>query len=465
MSATVTPPAGQATLAYDRGPAAARQPVPRQRIAAIDIMRGLAMVLMAIDHVRVFSGLPAGGPTPGIFFTRWVTHFVAPAFVFLAGTAAFLHGRRLERTSQLSWFLLTRGAWLLLLEMTVIRLSWTFNFDYAHYMLAGVIWMIGWCMILMAGIVHLPVRAIAAFGLVVIFGHNVIDWFMPALGRAAQASSLAWLWQILYFGGEVQIGGKDGPPLAVLFVIVPWIGVMAAGYAFGMVTQMPADRRRRISAMLGVGAIALFLVLRGFDLYGDPRPWRRVPPPTGAARTPASSNAAAPTPSSTAPAPTPGSTPSGAAQGTPQTARPPQQTQRPPALLRFLNTAKYPASLAFLLMTLGPMLALLPLAERARGRVAGALELFGRVPMFYYLLHIPLIHILALGISLVRTPGDTGWLFANHPMYNPRAPAGYTWSLTLLYAVTAVAVAILYVACRWFAGVKQRHRGGFLSYL
>ena len=385
---------------------------PRRRIASIDIVRGAVMVLMAIDHVRVFSGQPAGGPTAGIFFTRWVTHFVAPAFVFLAGIAAYLHGERLGSRAQLSRYLLTRGAWLVVLELTFMRFAWTFNFDYAHYMLAGVIWMIGWCMMLMAVLVHLPRRALAILGIVMIAGHNLLDGLSS--DRAA-TSPLGWLWTILYFGGGVQLG-PSGPPLIVLFSIVPWIGVMAAGYSFGPVLELPHEQRRRICLRLGLGLIAAFLVLRGLDVYGDPGRWRAA-------------------------------------------------SARFPAALAFLATNKYPASLLFLLMTLGPTIALLPVAERARGRVARVLETFGRVPFFYYALHIPLIHVLACLVSLIRDGHVTRWLFANHPMMVPPAPPGYRWSLPLLYGVTVLALVLLYFPCRWYAGVKARQRSQWLTYL
>src|SRR5215469_15950833 len=151
------------------------------RITSIDVVRGAVMVLMAIDHVRVYSGLPAGGPTAGIFLTRWVTHFVAPAFIFLAGTSAFLHGRKLSGTGALARFLLTRGLWLVLLELTVLRAAWTFNVDFGHYLLAGVIWVIGWCMVLLAGLIFLPRRALTAFGLVLVMGHNILDSFSQSL--------------------------------------------------------------------------------------------------------------------------------------------------------------------------------------------------------------------------------------------------------------------------------------------
>jgi len=197
----------------------------------------------------------------------------------------------------------------------------------------------------------------------------------------------------------------------VLYSIIPWIGVMAAGYAFGAVMLLDPKRRDRICLTLGLSAIALFFLLRFTNVYGDPRPWK---------------------------APNP---------------------------LPFLNTTKYPASLQFLLMTLGPMFALMPLAERARGRIGEIFATFGRVPFFYYLLHIPLIHLAAIFVSIIREGHVDPWLFANHPAMVPPPPPGYMWSLPLLYLVFAIVVAILYFPCRWYAGVKARHRESLLSYL
>ena len=192
-----------------------------------------------------YSGLPAGGPTAGIFFTRWITHFCAPAFVFLAGTSAFLYG---QRHADLPRFLLTRGIWLVLLELTVIRVMWTFNFEFGQYMLAGVIWVIGWSMILLAGLVRLPVSVVGAIGLAIIAGHNVLDSRFWQLAESLGDSQWAWLWKILYFSffaGPITIGA-DGPRLMVLYSIVPWVGVMAAGYAFGAVVAADSARRRRL---------------------------------------------------------------------------------------------------------------------------------------------------------------------------------------------------------------------------
>ena len=242
------------------------------RFLSIDLVRGAVMVLMAIDHVRVYSGLPPGGPTPGIFFTRWITHFCAPAFIFLAGTSAFLYGRR---HPDLPRFLLLRGLWLVLLELTVIRVAWTFNLDFSEYLLAGVIWTIGWCMVLMAGLVRLPVGLVGGLGVAIIALHNAV---MPPLLPSMPDT----LRKLLYTAfAEQPIG-----PLMVLYSIIPWIGVMAAGYAFGRILTLPPPRRDRVCLSIGLGCIALFLLLRGFNLYGDPRPWTAEPPMPAASLVP-----------------------------------------------------------------------------------------------------------------------------------------------------------------------------------
>jgi uncharacterized membrane protein len=373
------------------------------RISSVDILRGAVMVLMAIDHVRVYSGLPAGGPTAGIFFTRWVTHFCAPAFIFLAGTSAYMYAQRHGDVTRhdVARFLVTRGLWLVVLELTILRIAWTFNVEFTGYNMAGVIWVIGWCMVALALLVRLPLTAVAVCGVVVIAAHNVFD-VVPGLAPRLAESRLSGLWKILYLGfsaGPISLGG-DGAQLWVLYSFVPWVGVIAAGYAFGAVLMLEPRRRDRLCYTIGFSAIAAFLVLRGLNLYGDPRPWQ-----------------------------------SG---------------------LDILNATKYPASLSFLLMTLGPTIAAIPLAENARSGFARWLTVFGRVPFFYYVVHIPLIHVLAMIVSRIRMGEISSWLFANHPMAAPPPPEGYMWSLPLLYLVWAIAVAILYDACRWYGRFKAR---------
>src|SRR5687768_16670257 len=186
------------------------------RVRSLDIARGLVMVLMAIDHVRVYSGVPAGGPNPAIFFTRWITHFCAPGFVFFAGSSAYLKRATLEGIAPLSRFLVTRGLWLVVLELTVMRFAWTFNFDVINYNLAGVLWMIGWSMIALAGLVWLPFNTIAAIGLAIVFAHNLVDPYVRDIGRVVAESPLRWMAQFLYFGGSVQLG-DEGPRIAILY--------------------------------------------------------------------------------------------------------------------------------------------------------------------------------------------------------------------------------------------------------
>lgn len=367
-----------------------------KRLISIDLIRGVVMVLMAIDHVRVYSGLPAGGPTPGIFFTRWITHFCVPAFVFFAGTGSWLKGGRLHSQTAdkaaLTRFLLVRGCLLVLLELTVIRFCWTFNLDYAHFMLAGVIWMLGWCMILLAMLIRLPLRVIGVVAVVIIFLQQAFGW----LGRLLPAS-LRPLWEFLY-----PTGAEPWQGLNILYTLIPWIGVMAAGYAFGQVLLLESAVRKKICVGIGVTATALFV------LIGSVLVWRSSAPADGLS-----------------------------------------------PVLRLLNQTKYPASQLYLMMTLGPIIALLPLAEHARGWAANILLVFGRVPLFYYLVHIPLIHLSALGVNLMITAKTHQEWYGTAPY--DWVPPPQRWTLGLLYGVWLVDVVILYFACRWYAGYKAAH--------
>ena len=392
----------------------------RQRVASLDIVRGVVMVLMAIDHVRVYSGQPAGGPSPGIFFTRWITHFCAPAFVLFAGTSAFLYGHTrgwgtavTGKKVALARYLVTRGLILVILELTVIRVSWTFNVDYSQFILAGVIWMLGWCMILLAALVWLPTWAIGTFGLVVIVLQNIFGLIGGTLPESWRP-----VWEFIYpVGAEVKLG-QSGPAVTVLYTIVPWIGVMAAGYAFGAIMLREPAERRRFCLRVGLSATALFLVLGSLAVFMQPAP---------------------------------------------EGAR--------PVLFRLLNQQKYPASQLFLLMTLGPTIALLALAERgrpspelrARGWFAGVLATFGRVPMFYYLLHIPLIHAAALVVCFLRDGSVHAEWFATAPYVS--IPPEQRWSLPLLYLIFALVVAVLYPLCRWYARLKATHPQGWMRYV
>jgi uncharacterized membrane protein len=377
-----------------------------ERVRGLDLMRGIVIVLMVIDHVRWFLSSARFDPTDpaqttvALFFTRWVTHFCAPVFMLLAGAGAYLSLGRGRTRGELSWFLLTRGLWLILLEVTVARLGWQFNLDYGYTGLL-VFWALGWSMIGLAGLVRLPLPWVAALGLLMIATHNRFD--------GVQAAD-SWLWAILHQPGTLMLG----PDVAVfvLYPPVPWIGVMAAGYAFGGLATVPPVRRDRTYVRLGVALTAAFLLLRFANVYGDPSPWT-------------------------------------------------VQEIWWRTALSFLNATKYPASLLFLLMTLGPAIAALPWLERMRGRAADLLLTFGRVPLFFWLLHVPLIHLVAVGLSLARYGEVIPWLYRNPPT---PLPEGYGYALGLVYAVTVGVVAVLYPVCRWFAGVKRRRKDAWLSY-
>ncbi|HET9423994.1 MAG TPA: heparan-alpha-glucosaminide N-acetyltransferase domain-containing protein [Gemmatimonadaceae bacterium] len=382
-------------------PAPATPSTIARRIPSLDLMRGVIMILMAIDHVRVYSGIPAGGPSPAIFFTRWVTHFCAPGFVFLAGTAAFLHGRKLGDRGALAKYLVIRGLLLVALELTLIRFSWTFNVAYSEFILAGVIWMLGWCMVILGALVHLSPKIVGWLGLGILMLQQSFGLLPRAMPDSMRAT-VAPVWNFFY------PTGVDGPAaISILYVLVPWVGVMAAGYGFGLIMVMEPERRNRLLTRIGLAAIAFFLVVGGAAALAD-----------------SGSDA--------------------------------------PFLFRLLGQQKYPASQLFLAMTLGPMIALLPLAARARGKLALATETVGRVPMFYYLAHIPLIHLSALAVNAMRTgSGHQEW-YATAPFAS--VPEEQRWPLWLLYAVFAVDVALLYVACRWYARVKAERPQGWMRF-
>jgi uncharacterized membrane protein len=380
----------------------------RVRLDSIDLLRGLVMVLMALDHTRDFFA--AGGPNPrdiadpALFLTRWVTHFCAPTFIFLAGVSAFLYGERGRTVRQVSFFLLTRGLWLILIELTVMRVCWTFSF-HVNVFVMQVIWVTGASMVVLAGLVHLPRWAIATIGLAMIAGHNLLDGIdAEDLGHAA------WLWTLLHQPGLIEVAPHI--KLFVLYNLVPWSGVMAAGYALGPVFRLDPASRRSFLMRTGAAVTAAFIVLRATNLYGDPAAWS-------------------------------------------------MQASVLSTLLSFVDCEKYPPSLLFLMMTLGPALILLALFERAHGATAGVITTFGRVPFFFYVVHVAFIHALAVGFAWI-TVGDIGWTFGS---FLSQKPVSYGLGLPGVYAVWLCVVAALYPPCRAFAALKQRRREWWWSYL
>lgn len=382
-----------------------------ERVRALDVLRGIVILLMVVDHVRWFLSEARFDPTdptqttPALFFTRWITHFCAPAFMLLAGAGAWLALGRGRTRRGLSWYLLTRGLWLLLLEVTVARLGWQFNLDYGYTGLL-VFWALGWSMIALAGLVLLPRPVVAVVALGMIAGHNLLDAVEPS-----SWGGWSWLWTLLHAPGTLT--PVRGVVLFVLYPLVPWIGVMAAGYLFGPLAELPRERRDRVFLALGVALSAAFVALRLLNGYGDPAPWAT-------------------------------------------------QATWWRTVLSFLNTTKYPASLLFLLMTLGPAIAVLPWLERVGGRLVEAVRTIGRVPLFFWLLHVPLIHLVAAGFSLARYGDVIPWLTANPPV---PLPDGYGYGLPVVYAVSLGVALFLYPVCVWFAALKRRRRERWLDYL
>ena len=379
------------------------------RLPGIDRMRGLVIVLMALDHVRDFFNVDAlyFDPTdltrtyPALFLTRFVTHYCAPTFVLLAGVSAFLHGRKLNDRGALARFLLTRGVWLILLDAIVVSPVWALELGRFHL---ATLWAIGCSMIALAGLVFLPLRAVLLIGVLILVSHNLLD---PL--HAAQFGAWAPLWSMLHEPGALPFGLPGG----VSYPVLPWIGIMALGYGLGPVFLEPASTRARQLTLLGLASIALFLLLRGTNFYGDPHPWS-------------------------------------------------QQRDSMMTALSVLNVSKYPPSLLYALVTLGPALLLLPAMERFGGFAGEVLATFGRVPLFIYLLHLYAAH--AAAVALFLTEGfDYNQLRGFGAQAAP--PAGLGLSLPATYAAWILIMAALYPACRWFANVKRRRHDWWLSYL
>jgi uncharacterized membrane protein len=370
------------------------------------------MILMAIDHTRDFFGAPGVNPTDlasttvPLFFTRWVTHFCAPGFFLLTGTGAYLSLRKKSKP-ELSRFLFTRGLWLIFLGLVVTRgFGWQFNFDY-HLTMLFILWALGWAMIVLSVLVYLPASVVAAFGIVMIATHNLLD----------SVRSSNPIWTILHSPNFIV----NHPEHAVFvpYALIPWVGVTAVGYSLGQIyaNSWSSARRKAFLLPVGIGLTAAFFILRAINLYGDPRRWAT-------------------------------------------------QKSATFTVLSFLNATKYPPSLLFLLMTLGPVLLFLWAVDaRTPGWLRQAL-IIGKVPMFYYLLHIPLIHLIAIAVCYARY-GQVHWMFESPTIgrFPITPPPGWGFSLPIVYLVWACVVLMLYPLCRWFAGLKQRRNDAWLSYL
>ncbi len=377
------------------------------------------MILMALDHVRdffhrgamQFSATDLARTTPVLFLTRWVTHFCLPGFMFTTGVGTFLWLRRRNRTTkELSVFLVKRGLWFVLLELTVMQFAYDFNLPTLYLLL--VLWIFGICLIGMAVLVQLPRRWLAVLAISAIALHNLLDGI-----KGPGSGPFSILWHVFHQPGLITIGGM---PVLVTYTLIPWLPVMAAGFCFGEILALPPLRRYNVTRNIGLVLTAAFLLLRTINRYGDPVPWAT-------------------------------------------------QKSAIMTMLSFLNCLKYPASLDFLCMTLGPTLLVLAYFDRHPLRLTNPLVVFGRVPLFYFVLHLYVIHILLVFASLLRY-GQAATSFIFHPIPSMGGPAklfptDFGWSLTAVYLVWIAVVILLYPLCRWFARVKSERRSPVLSYL
>jgi uncharacterized membrane protein len=392
-------------------------PAASSRIQSIDLLRGAVMIIMTLDHVRdyfhadafIYQATDLSRTTLTIFFTRWITHFCAPVFMLLAGTSAFLIGQRKSK-SELAIFLLKRGIWLVILDLVIVNFAWTFDTSY-HSVLFNVISVFGVGMIVMALLIYLPIKMIFAFGLVTIAAHNTLDNVIVAGDTLG-----VFLWSLLHRESAFPFGERT---FFVGYPIIPWVGVMALGYCLGYIYTNRFNIERRTRILIGTGSIAIlvFVVLRATNVYGDSSQWST-------------------------------------------------QSSRIFTALSFIKTSKYPPSLLFLLMTLGPSLLFLAFAERVRGKLVDAISVYGRVPLFYYVIHIYFIHLLAM-FAAELTPGFS-WsdMVLNTLPWNASELKGYGFPLGVVYFLWAFVVIALYPLCKWYCKYKLKHKEKeWLSYL
>lgn len=388
-----------------------------KRIVSIDLLRGLVMVLMTLDHTRAFFSNASFNPLDieqsniPLFFTRWITHLCAPSFIFLAGIAAYLSLQRGKTKKELARFLLIRGFWLIFLELTVVSFVWTFKID---IFMAGILWAIGWSMIVLAIVIQLPINSIsiAIFGVMLIVGHNLFDGV-----QAEQLGYFGWIWGFLH--ERTIFVPLPGIRFFLVYPLIPWVGVMISGYAFGNILTKTKTHRLIWLRNLGWGLIFSFLVVRGINIYGDPKPWS-------------------------------------------------VKSTFWKTVLSFIDCHKYPPSLAFLLITLGIAFLILYLFETTyvlESKIKSFLKpliTLGRVPLFFYIIHLWVIHFSAVilafpkyGLKAITLP----YLFSS------RIPDGYGYDLHHVYVLWLVMITILYPICNWFANYKLKNQYWWLNFL
>ncbi len=387
------------------------------RVKSIDLLRGLIMIIMALDHTRdyfhadafKFDPMDLEKTTVLLYFTRWITHLCAPIFVLLAGTSAFISGQR-KTKKELAGFLVKRGLWLIFLELTVVNFAWFFNVRFSLILLA-VIWILGVCMIFLAGFIFLPKKIILWIGLILVFGHNLLDRI-----HSPQHDALGFLWGLLHDQKIFIIGHET---ILEIYHVIPWIGVMALGYCLGSLyaNGFDASKRKKILFLLGIASILLFIIVRTINVYGDQTPWLNQKSPVY-------------------------------------------------SLLSFLNLSKYPPSLDYLLITEGIGLVFLSLTEDVSNRLTKFISVYGRVPLFYYLLHLYFIHLFAMlaavltGYRWTDMTGFTTWI-----NFMPNLQ-GFGFNLGTVYLIWIGIVILLYPLCKKYDHYKASHKGTWwLGYL
>jgi uncharacterized membrane protein len=395
------------------------EPSGKQRIQSIDILRGVIMLIMALDHCRDFIHIagPNGDPTnmetttPILFFTRWITHFCAPTFVFLSGISAYLAGLRRTK-SELSAFLIKRGLWLIFAEVAIITLGFTFNPLYNLFILQ-VLWAIGFSMVILGLLVRAPLAVIGVIGGLIVFGHDILDYLqLPQNGTDA-----GYILLRLFLTARATLFTINSTHLVFdFYAILPWTGVMLLGYVFGPLYKptFGAQKRRKILLYTGLSILALFFILRILNLYGDPAPWS-------------------------------------------------VQRNGVYTVLSFFNTSKYPPSLLYLCMTIGPALIILSITEKVQNKLTKIFTVYGNVPFFYYILHFYLIHIIT--VILFYASG-----YNNSQIIDPKSPflfrpSTFGYNLGIVYLVWLFVIIVLYFPCRWFSKYKKTHSQWWLSYL
>lgn len=385
------------------------------RIESIDMLRGIVMIIMALDHTRDFFHMQAftGDPlnltttTPLLFFTRWITHFCAPVFIFLSGTSIYLQSLRKTKT-QLSIFLVKRGLWLIIIEVFVMSFAFTFDPDYDIIVLQT-IWAIGISMVLLAILIWLPFNIILVLGLIIVFGHNALDF-----AEASSSGPFGFWWSMFHRQNAFPLW--DNHTLWIFYPFLPWTGLMLLGYCVGNLykTETSSDYRRKILLWGGISLVLFFIALRLTNVYGDPSKYA-------------------------------------------------VQNNGIYSFLSFINTTKYPPSLLYMCMTIGPALTLLAWVEKIRNGITNVFVIFGRVPFLFYILHFYILHLLCMALFLMRGHSfDEGM---NSTSVFKFINVGEGYRLMIVYLIWVLVVFLLYPVCKKFSEYKKSHKQWWLSYL